>query len=228
VAALRQLYGLTAEAPPQAFCTDEDTLVDAQCDRHDRGANPLVDDVGPTWRGLVREQLAERQGVQFADVHRITRYVRGASSEAQRLAAFNALVADLAPPLSDEVKALGPNAAAWANLLNAAVLQNLFVDPAPYRDPIAINPPLADPAFRARVIAVAKDSLMSSDGLRSFETMRVMVDVLKAMQHPDALAALTSARAFFVTNRAAFSPEVVPLVDDLVRRMDLAMSPYFR
>jgi hypothetical protein len=228
VAAVRQLYGLSTEVPTQAFCTDEDTLLDAQCDRHDRTANPLTDDLVPAFRAQVRENLAERSQITFAQVHRLSRYVRAAPTEAQRLEAFNAMVADLAPPLSAEVQALGPNAAAWANQLNAAVMKNLFVDPVLYRDPIGIDPPLTDAAFRARVIAVARDSLMSSDGFRSFDTMRVMVDVLKAMQTPDALAALTSARAYFATNRAAFSPEVVPLVDDLIRRMDLAMSPYFR
>jgi hypothetical protein len=107
------------------------------------------------------------------------------------------------------------------------LLSNLFLQPLPYRDAIGLNPSLNDAAFRARVIEVTKNSLLSSDGNRSFDTMRIMVDVLKAMQHGDALIALTSARATFAANRSSYPVASQPYVDDLIRRMDLAMSPYF-
>lgn len=158
----------------------------------------------------------------------ITRYVRGPSNEAQRLEAFNALLGDVAPPLRADVIALGPNAAAYADFFNALLLSNLFVDPAERRDEIQVAPLLNDPAFRARAVQVAKDSLMGSDGYRTWGTMYVMVDVLKAMQQGDAMVALTQARSYFATNRNNFPVASQPYVDEMVRRIDVATTPYFR
>lgn len=227
VAAVKYLYGLSQTAPTQAFCTDEDTLSDAQCDRFDATSNPLTNDLAPRFKRQLRDALAERSQLTYGQIFAITRYVRGAATEQQRLEAFNALIGDVAPPLAADVTALGPNAAAWANLYNALLLENLFVAPQGYRDDIAVNPPLYDAAFRARVVEVAKNSLLGTDGNRSLDTMRTMVDVLKAMQHGDALTALASARATFAANRNSYPVATQPYIDDLIRRMDLAMSPYF-
>lgn len=228
VAAVRYLYGLSTDLPTQPFCTDEDTAVAALCDRFDSGGDPLTTQHTPAFDAKLRRDLAGTPGLTYADLFVMTRYVRGPQTEAQRLQAFNALVARTAPPLSADTLALGTDAAAYADLYNALFLHNLFVDPAGYRDPIGVNPALNDAAFRARVIQVVRDSLQGSDGHRSFETMRLMVDVLKEMQHNDALAALNGARASFVANRAAYDVSVQPLIDDLVRRIDAASSPYFR
>ncbi|MDP1825458.1 MAG: zinc-dependent metalloprotease [Archangium sp.] len=225
VAAVRLLYGLSTAAPTQAFCTDEDTLTDAQCDRFDATANPLTNQLAPRYRQLLRDTLAERSQLTFAQIFAITRYVRGAANEQQRLEAFNVLIGDVAPPLAPDVIALGPNAAAWANQYNAALLQNLFVAPVEYRDPVAVNPAVNDPAFRARVLEVVRNSLLSSDGYRSFDTMRTMVDVLKAMQHGDAFAVLTEARNALAAG--TYDAATQPYVTDLIRRIDVATSPYF-
>lgn len=227
VAAVRFLYGLSPTEPTQAFCTDENTLTDASCARFDTGTAPLTTDLAPRYQAMMRVALTGATQVQYRDIFPITRYVRGAPTEAQRLEAFNALIGDTAPPLKPEVLALNANAGAYANFYNAVLLLNLFVDPAPYRDEIAVDPLLNDPAFRARAIEVAKNSLMGSDGQRTLQTMRVMVNVLKAMQHDDALVALNQARATFAANRAAYPANVQPLIDDLIRRIDVATSPYF-
>ena len=42
-----------------------------------------------------------------------------------------------------------------------------------------------------------------------------------------ALLALTAARAHFAANRDGYTAASQPIVDDLIRRMDIAMSPYF-
>ncbi len=227
VAAVKFLYGLAPAAPTQAFCTDDGTTVDSTCDRFDMGVAPLTTDLRPRYQAMMRTALTGQHDVQYREIFPLTRYVRGAQNEAQRLEAFNALIEDVAPPLKPEILALGPNANAYANFYNAVLLLNLFVDPRTQRDEIGVDPTIQDPAFRARVVEVAKNSLTGSDGQRSFETMRVMVNVLKAMQHADALVALTSARAYFVTNRNAWPVAVQPHVDDMVRRIDLATSPYF-
>lgn len=227
IAAVRFLYGLSTTAPTQAFCTDEDTRVDAQCDRFDSTANPLTNDLAPRYQAQLREALAERAGFTYGQVFPLTRYVRGAANEQQRLEAFNALIGDVAPPLKPELIALGVNAAGWANVFNATLLSNLFLAPVEYRDELGVNPLLNDPAFRGRVIEVTKNSLLSSDGYRSLDTMRTMVDVLKAMQHGDALIALTDCRAAFAAQRNNYPAGTQPYIDDLIRRMDVAMTPYF-
>ncbi len=227
VAAVKFLYGLSTLAPTQAFCTDQDTAVDALCARFDQGPNPLTTDITPRYQAAVRKALAAQQALLVTDVFPLTRHVRGAANEAQRLEAFNALIADTAPPLKAEVLALTPTAGAYANFYNAVLLSNLFLTGAANRDEIGVNPSLDDAAFRARVIEVVKNSLTGSDGQRSLDTMRVMVDVLKAMQQGDALIALNAARASFVASRANYPVSVQPLIDDLIRRIDLATSPYF-
>jgi hypothetical protein len=227
VAALKVLYGLSATEPTQAFCTDESTVVDAQCDRFDTSNNPLTLDIAPRFKKVMRSFLASGTEPTLGEIFRVTRYVRGPASEAQRLEAFNALLSEVAPPLRADVLALSANARAWADVYNAALLLNLFA-PNPQRDAIQVDPSVQDPAFRARVIEVAKNSLLSSDGNRSLPTMRAMVDVLKALQHQDALVALNSARAALVSARASWPVDMQPLNDDLVRRIDAACSPYFR
>ncbi|MEW5740862.1 MAG: zinc-dependent metalloprotease [Myxococcota bacterium] len=228
IAAVRYLYGLDTAPASQPFCTDEDTWVDASCDRWDTGANPLTDDLGPAFVQKVRQNLAETRGVTYADIHTITRYVRAPSTEAQRLEAFNILMSEVAPPLRADVLAMGPNAEAWADTLAVAFLQNLFVDPAEWRDPIAANPYLGDPTFHARVVAVAKNMLINSDGHRFIANRRVVVDVLKAMQTNEAYDALVTARAALVTERSRYNAQGQAQMDDLIRRLDLACSPYFR
>ena len=228
VAALRQLYGLSPDAPPQAFCTDEDTAVDAQCDRFDTTANPLTDDVAPRFTAKVRAGLGgDASAMTYETLWSLTRYVRGPASEAQRLEAFNALMADVAPPMPAHVTALGAQAEAQADAYAQVFLRNLFVDPATHRDAVRVNPAMTDPAFVARSVEVAKNILLLSDGKRSFASMLVMIDVLKAMQHPEALAALRSARDALAASRASWVPANQPLNDELVRRIDLACSPYF-
>ncbi len=227
VAAVRYLYGLDATAPTQPFCTDEDTTVDATCDRFDVGANPLVEDIAPRYQAAMRAAF-NAAPLDARHVWAVTRYVRAPVSEAQRLEAFNILVGDTAPPMRQDIIGLGQYANRYADFFNAALLANLFLEAPEVRDEIRVNPAMYDPAFSARVVTVARESLTSSDGQRSFETMRIMVDVLKAMQTADAYVALTTARSYFATNRNYFAAEAQPLVDDLIRRIDVACSPYFK
>lgn len=228
IAAVKFLYGLSTTASSNAFCTDDGVALSAACDRFDEGADPLTTQHIPAFKKKMTATFKREADLSYGEMFTLTRWVRGPSSEAQRLQAFNALVEDTAPPFKPEVLALGPSARAVGDLYNASFLLNLFVDAPAYRDEIGVDPLLQDDAFRARVIQVVSNQLTSSDNQRSFETMRPMVDVLKAMQHNDALAALLNARAFFVANRASYAVQYQPLVDDLVRRIDAATSPYFR
>lgn len=228
VAAVRYLYGLDAAKATQPFCTDEDRAVDAECDIWDSSATPLTTVLGPAFTAKVRANLSETRGITYGDIHTLTRYVRAPKDEAQRLEAFNLLMGEVAPPLRADVVALSPNAAAWADLLAGAFLQNLFVDPAAWRDDVGVDPLLTDPTFHARVVEVTKNILVNSDGHRTFERRRTAIDVLKAMQSYDAYNALVTARAALVTERAGYNALGQAVIDDLLKRLDLACSPYFR
>ena len=57
--------------------------------------------------------------------------------------------------------------------------------------------------------------------------MRSMVTVLKEVQQTDAYLALGDARAHFASIRANQTPANQAVIDDLIRRIDLATSPYF-
>lgn len=227
VAAVKYLYGLEASPPAQPFCTDEARSTLATCDIFDTGAAPLAGDLAPKYQAKVRAFIAGTGGFGYPDLHRITRYVRGPQDEAQRLEAFNVLMADLAPPLKPEILALGADAAGYADLLAMVALSNLFLDGVQYRDEIQVNPALADATFRARVIAVAKDLVVNSDRQRSFDARRVAVDVLKRLQTYDAYQALLEAKAPIAAERATYSALGQALCDDLTRRIDLSVSPYF-
>jgi hypothetical protein len=227
-AAVKYLYGLDPNPPTQPFCTDENMAGDAQCDVFDTGADPLTTDVAPTYTAVVHGVLAGANNLTYGDIFRLTRYVRGPESEAQRLQAFNALIGDVAPPIQPGVTALGSNANAWADLLGGTLLANLFLDPAAYRDGVQVNPALTDDTFRARVIAVASGILTNSDGIRSFEMRRIAVDVLKVMQTNDAYQALLAAKTAITAERATLTAQGQALDDDLLARINAETSPYFQ
>ncbi|PZR12002.1 MAG: hypothetical protein DI536_16900 [Archangium gephyra] len=226
IAAVRYLYGLATTPPTQPFCTDEDTLIDAACDRFDTGSNPLTTDIGPRFQAASRAAF-KGQPLDARAFYAVTRYVRAPATEAQRLEAFNILIGDTAPPMRADIIALDTYANRYADYFNAVFLLNLFKEGPEYRDEIAVNPAFNDPAFTARAVTVARESLMSTDTQRTFDTMRMMVDVLKAMQNADAYVALTTARSYFATNRNSWPSNVQPYIDDLIRRIDVATSPYF-
>lgn len=228
VAAVRYLYGLSITAPSQPFCTDEQVSQFADCDRWDSTSNPLTQDHAPRFQSAVRGLMAGSADLTYGQIWTMTRYVRSPATEAQRLEAFNLFMGDVAPPVRPEITALGANANFWADQLAAMFLANLFLDPAGYRDEIAVNPALNDATFRARVIAVAKGILVNSDKIRGFDTRRVAIDVLKALQTYDAYQALLEARPVLVAEKAGYNALGQALVDDLVKRLDLACTPYFR
>jgi hypothetical protein len=226
VSALRYLYGLDPAAPEQAFCSDEETTTDAMCSRFDFGADPLAAGTGPAYTAAVRGLMSGTHSLQYETLFGVTRFVRAPTTEAQRLQAFNLLIADVEPPLRPEIAALSAQAPAMADLIATSVLRNLFLDTASSRDPIGVNPSLYDLTFRTRVAAVAKAILV--DSTRDFSSRRTMVDVLKVMQTYEGLMALTEARAAIVLERAGYNSLGQAVVDDLLRRIDVACSPYLR
>jgi hypothetical protein len=225
---VKYLYGLSSQPAAQAFCTDEQRGWDAECDIFDSSATPLTTDVGPKFTAAVNAQLSLKGSLTYGRIWTVTRYVRAPKSEAQRLEGFNVLMGQVAPPLPAGVPAMSASATAYADWLAGAFLSNLFLDPTYYRDEVGISPSLLDPTFRARAVAVSKGILTNGDGVRSFESRRIAVDVLKAMQVADAYQALLDSRATLLAQRPGLAPASQVLIDDLVKRIDAATSPYFK
>ncbi|MCP4680540.1 MAG: hypothetical protein GY854_34660 [Deltaproteobacteria bacterium] len=71
--------------------------------------------------------------------------------------------------------------------------------------------------------------LMNADGVRSFETRRLCVDVLKMMQTMDAYNYLWEAKQVIIEHLATsgLTEEEQALTEDLLARLETAISPYF-
>jgi hypothetical protein len=227
-AALRFLYSLDQNRPTQLFCTDQHRFMRADCSIFDASAAPLTDDAAPAFEQGVVDLMSLKGNLYFNQIFPVTRYVRGGNNAAQKLQAFNILMGRVAPPLSAETVALSPRAALYGDLLARVFLRNLYLDPKTSRDEIATNPSLSDPAFRARLLAITKDILVNSDGYRTFESRRMMVDLLKLFQTLDSYQTLLDARAVLVEQRTAATDRGLQLaLEDLMSRVDAASSPYF-
>ncbi|MBX7099387.1 MAG: zinc-dependent metalloprotease [Myxococcaceae bacterium] len=222
--AIHYLYGQTTFAPPQPFCTDEGRVFDPQCDLFDTGADPLHQDVIPTYAAKLDDELNGVRFMSYRDVWRLSRYVRGSWVSQAQLDAFNAMLGPTAPPVS---AALTPAARASADAYATFMLENLFLDPVGLRDEVRIDPPVSDPAFRARVVGVAKDVLLNSDGVRSYRSRRAAADVLRKLQHQDAYQALLDARARLQASRVSAAPSDQLMIDDLLARILVLTTPYF-
>jgi uncharacterized protein DUF4953 len=225
VAAIKYLYGLSAQPPQDAFCTDEDVVVDPDCQPFDHGADPLNEYYLPYYQQVVA--FASQRGswaLKYADINEVLSYVRAGPDPQTALGAFTAALSIGAVPAAASV-ASDPNAAATADALAALVLARLYLDPLPARGNIS-NPP-SDAAVNAAALVQLQGNLVDQDGIRSFNTRRTMVDILKRFQTTEALTALRDSRAQIASARASMTGDQAALTDDLLARIDQAMNPYF-
>ncbi len=68
---------------------------------------------------------------------------------------------------------------------------------------------------------------MNVDGVRSYETRRVCVDVLKKLQNASALAILREARDALVAGKVSLTGADLAQAEDLQVRIEKAIQPYF-
>jgi hypothetical protein len=229
VAAVKLLYGVSTAYPTDPFCTDEDTAVDPDCTRFDVGADPLNEFFGPIYQDTVGTFLTDPTFPYIPGnfiTNSLLAYVRAGRNSATRTHAYH-LAADYvtgtAPP---PAIAIGSRVNAFSGYLN----KRLWLDPSSARtsggNSIVNDPPVAsDPALNALFLADEGGWLRNRNGVTSFSNRRTAVDVLKKVQTSSAYLELLGAR----TDILAASPTPVdPLVADLLARIDVAVTPYFK
>ncbi len=234
--AIHYLYGISDVPPASPFCTDNDLGVDPTCMQFDFGADPLVEAWAPSYAQLVSigaqigtvAPLAESLDVFATPMLSFLR--AGESDKANQ--AFDLLTQAIAAPL-DPALAADPGYAGMADSLTQWLLTRIYLLPPEQRGGavwrlVPINDP-SDPAVVNRITEQLSLMLINEDSVRSFQTRRMIIDVLRSLQSTPALRALLSARAVLeaAVEAGTLEADAALLTDDLVRRIDAATSPYF-
>lgn len=226
-AAIRYLYGLSSALPTQPFCTDPDTLVDPTCNRGDATSNPLDLFHGVNYREWFDAAVAGIAGLP-SDValNLSAQYVRASTTAQTRLHAFDVLMYGSRAPLAPEVLASSPRYASVADSMARRIFQRLYLDPTSSRGLFTADPPV-DALLTPAILEQLRANLLNVDGVRSYPTRRVVVDVLKKLQRYEAYAILREAREALTAARPGLSGNELLAADDLASRIDRALSPYF-
>lgn len=229
ISAIQYLYGINPDLPTQLFCTDGGVALDPYCERFDEGADPLVDShmvlYDLVW-GLLLDIGLDIPVWQNRTTNSVLGFVRAAPTEADRMRAWNLAIEKARTPLDPQILTNNPFYGAFADKLGRFVLNRLLLDPPELRGIFANNPP-PDAALIADILGQVHGNLVNEDGVRSFDTRRSMVDILKANQTVQALTLLKQARAEIVFNAGFLVGPEKAIEDDLVQRIDAALSPYF-
>jgi hypothetical protein len=231
VDAIAYLYQQSAELPAQPFCTDGDTRIDPNCVTFDRGADPLRD----FWQGeyeflsfIVFDLGFPPDFLEFGGLLEILGFARDAGFVAPEDRTF---AADLAlgrskVPLA-AADAADPLIVGQANAMAEFVLRRMVLDPPELRGAIGVD--VSDPAVIALVSQQAGQMIVNADGVRSFQLRRTGVDVLKRLQDDAAFLELRTARDATAAALAGgtLAEADIPLTEDLLARIEAALSPYF-
>jgi hypothetical protein len=229
VEAINYLYQMTDQEPKTTFCTDDSVTSDPECAMFDHGKDPLTETWEKTYSKVMTLVFKMGWGSlydMYFDyyVNYVLDFARGAGSDDVAVNAYNAAMAPAHAPIAPENIAK-PGYAETADGLARRVLTRLYLDPEALRGYVSFDP--SSPAVVAAALQDLSDNLTNVDNIRSFETRRVCVDILKKMQSNEAFAALRASRTTVATARAALSGEEAALTDDLLQRIDRALSPYF-
>lgn len=228
VAAIKYLYANSNTLPSDPFCTDGQTRQDPDCATFDVGADPLNDLWGPAYDQVFQDWLVAPFTVPLRNyaLNGVLAYVRAPSSEAQKMAAWNRVFKDISLPLNAQSVAANPTLPEVADAAIAKVLSRLFLDAPAARGSISFDPEFSG-QFEADIRAELEASLTDRDGVRSFPTRRLMVDMLKMMQDTTSYTALLAAEASLEAKLPTLSGEEKALSQDLLSRVRAATSPYF-
>lgn len=229
IEAIRYLYGLDSRLPSGPFCTDEHMAIDPACMTFDAGSDPLAESATPDYDFILPILLA--RGMAGYEMY-FDYYSRGLRSFAQGGTADDAwrawelLVAPVRVPLAPELLEGNPGYGAFADAVTRRLLTLLYVAPGAY-DMITSAP--SDPAVVAGIVAELRGNLLDLDGVRSFATRRLCVDILRQMQSLPALQVLLDARAALAAalDDGSMGADERALTRDLWARIDRAVSPYY-
>ncbi|MBU8897093.1 zinc-dependent metalloprotease [Corallococcus sp. M34] len=230
VQAIRLLYGLSSDLPTYPFCTDEDTELDPYCLPYDRYDDPLTYWVGP-YHQLVLD-LILTGSASYADLadafdyygNREFGFIRAGDAGTQAYA-YDIAMAQVRPPLAvpDDIPGYG----ARADFLATRILSRLYLDPAGARGSFVNNPANTQP-LTARVIGDLSGIVLNVDGIRSPASRRTAVDILKTHQSLAAYSALRTAKDTLVARLPTLTGDELLRTEDLLARINAAISPYYR
>ena len=229
IEAIRYLHGMDTALPSAPFCTDEDTAVDPACVRFDAGRDPLAESATPDYDYIMPIVFARGMtGLErYFDYYSrgLRGFVQGGVPD-NAWRAWELLVAPVRVPLATELLEENPGYGAIADAVARRLFTLLYVAPGAY-DAILSAP--SDPAVVADIVAELHGNLLDLDGVRSFETRRLCVDILRQMQSLPAFQVLLDARDVLAAelDAGAMDADERALTRDLVSRIDRAVSPYF-
>ena len=235
VAAIRHLYG-GGPRPTQPFCTDDHLVGDPLCAHFDEGADPLREFWGPIYEQFTRLYLStgNELGALASGVLMdfVVGFAQRAATPAERLAAWNILVADIRVPVAPARLTTFPSYADAANDLARGLFTRLVPDatrPPPRTwNGIPVPLPPLDPVVGGLLRDELRGNLLNLDGFRSFPTRRLSVDALKTWQTLPAFEVLREARVALVPPAEPPLPgDQQALVEDLLARIQRAVTPYF-
>jgi hypothetical protein len=238
IAAVRYLYGLSATAPTEPFCSDEQTEVDPTCAMFDEGADPLREFWGPVFTAF--DQYFLRTGDKAIAAYAIRNflpalvlYMQSARNPVDRIAAWDFATADIRVPIAPAHLADFPTTyATGANFMTAALFGQMVPDPATLAPPFDGLPPIAPPVFDDAVTGLLlgelRGQVLNLDRIRSYPNRRLAVDTLKWMQLVRAFDVLRETRAILAAPvEPALTGDEAALTDDLIARIQRAITPYF-
>jgi hypothetical protein len=116
---------------------------------------------------------------------------------------------------------------ARANALADVVLRRIALD-----DPLlrgSLTEDVSDPDAIAEVASQAGRMLRNEDGIRTLPLRRTAVDVLERLQADAGFLELRASRAALAAaiESGQTVPAEVPFIEDLLTRIDVALTPYF-
>ena len=227
VDAIKLLYGMTTSMPSEPFCTDEDTYSDPHCNQFDYPGDPLTGSYIPLYQGFLAQFMSgQSPSAPNNSLNNVLKFVRNGTVQ-EITAAWNATVAGIKVGGLTTAQATNAAYAARADYMDRRVLSRLFVDDASLRGNFTGNPSFTNPAFPAMFNEIY-GNLVNQDGVRSFTTRRLMVDILSSFQISSAYDALLQARAAIAQQRSGLTGSSAELTDDLLARIDAATHPYFK
>ncbi|MFP2927306.1 zinc-dependent metalloprotease [Pyxidicoccus sp. 3LG] len=227
VSAVRYLYGLSSTLPTEPFCTDLDVRRDPDCNRYDSTAVPLELFYGPAYREALTAELEEGgEPPSDAALNSVLQYVRGGRSSAERVRAWNIAVEGIRAPLSPEVLAEKPEHGAVSDSELTRILQRLYLDVAVERGNIWTDP-RPDTVLTPIILAQVRVVLFNADGVRTYDSRRVMVSLLKKLQTFEAYAILREARLAVEAQLPTLSGQALYEAENLASHLQQATSPYF-
>jgi hypothetical protein len=227
IAAIRYLYGLSTTLPQEPFCSDIEMLRDPDCNTFDDTSDPLNLFHGPRYHEQLDAALTgDGELPDDVTLNGLLRYVRAGKSASIRVHAWDLALVGIRAPIPAEVLASAPGYGAVADAMFSKLIQRLYVDGWELRGTITQDPP-GDPLLLAAILEQLRANLLNVDGVRSYPTRRLIVDVLKQIQADEAYAVLEEARDALAAARPGLSGKELRAADDLAARIELAVSPYF-